>query len=194
MPRRQPVLSRPCLTSSTTRAAQVYALARGARDDSHALLAWRGWTSASACCSAWPAYAHSWACSGSSTCSGGCRPTSGRASTGACRAPSTSRHPRVHPAAAEPRRRRPHSAHDRCSAGCSSSLGLVTGLSLVLGVLTRLGAVLGPPAGDRDHAARRQRARRVAVRLPHARPALGPAAAPAGLAPMSLDDALGRDP
>ena len=90
---------------------------------------------------------------------------------------------RVLPAAAEPRRQRPCPAHDdrrldRCSCSGSSP-----GLSLLLGLWTRVGAAARAPAGDRDHAARRQHAGRVALRVPHADPALEPHAAPAGLAP-----------
>ena len=61
--------------------------------------------------------------------------------------------------------------------------GLLTGLSLVFGIMTRLGAALSLLQAIALTLLLAQRSRSVALRLPHARPALGPAAAPARVAP-----------
>ena len=90
-----------------------------------------------------PACASSWASSGSSTCSGSCRPTSARATTGACRAPSEIAH--AH-AFTSPLRRLAGDVlipHTTAFGWIIFLLGLLTGLSLLLGLLTRIGATLG---------------------------------------------------
>ncbi len=62
-------------------------------------------------------------------------------------------------------------------------VGLATGLSLVLGYMTRLGAVLGLIQAVAITLLLGQRTGRMALRLPHAHPALGAAAAPPGRPP-----------